>query len=103
MAAARRQRALVKGATPRAVKIVRIPSSDPMTIAASIAADPAVVGAFVVVLGADGSLRLGLSGDMEEKVTRPLLEIVEVVRVHCDARHQAEGGLEVGFTSPGDN
>lgn len=72
-------------------RVHELPTTKPTELAASLACDESIVGAFVIVLTRDGNLDLGLAGDEDQAAMKPLLDLVDVVRDHCDQKHKYQG------------
>jgi hypothetical protein len=71
-------------------KVHKLPTVQPTELCASLAQHKDVAGAFVIVLGRDGSLDMGLAVDDNPEVNAPLMAIANVVREHCDKNHEIQ-------------
>lgn len=65
-------------------RLIKLPTDDPNTVAASICAVPGVVGALVVVLRADGELEVSMAGADDERLMRPLAGVCAAIGRHCE-------------------
>jgi len=74
-------------------------TKDALDLSAQIALHPNVVGAIVIVLDDDGEIDVGFCST-EDEVGKPIADLVELIRKHCDENHRFIGG---GEKAPLDN
>ena len=96
--------AVVDGTTGETAEAsVSVPTADPQDLALAISDHKDAVGAIVVVLGTDGSLRIGMGMINDDTVKKTLLPIAQALKDHVEKEWSTKPQNGDGFFARDDD